>query len=467
MSFGNLKNKYPGKIHFIGIGGIGMSAIAMILNKIGCRVQGSDMNSNSNTKKLEEIGVKCFVGHESRNIDNDVCLIVKTSIIKEDNTEILAAKEKNIKIIRRADMLAEIMNQKLGITISGTHGKTSTTAMVGVLLDVVGLDPMVINGGIINHYGSNAKFGDGKFVVAESDESDASFVDLPTHIGAITNIEPEHLEFYGGDFEKVKSCYRKYLDQIPENGLAALCIDDKEVKNLHKDYQGKNNIITYGVTKEADILAENIFFDADGATFDVRLKKSNKVIKNLKLPTYGIYNVSNALAAITIADFLKFDEKLIKKAVASFSGVKRRFTKTGQVNGVTIIDDYAHHPTELQATFKAARELVGNNKVIAVFQPHKYSRTKDLFDEFCSSFPDVDIAIIADIYSVRKQKIEGITQDTLIEGIIKTGHQDVIKLNNKDELPVIIKRVAKEGDIVICAGAGNITSWANELPELL
>ncbi len=465
MPFKNLKNSLN-KVHFIGIGGIGMSAIAEILTNIGIKVQGSDMKSGKNVDNLMKKGIKCFIGHDGANIDSDIDLIVITSIIKDDNPEIIAAKEKGIKIIYRADMLSQIMQEKKGITVAGTHGKTSTTAMIAVLLEIAKLDPMVINGGIINYYQSNAKIGNGDYLVAESDESDGSFVRLPSFIGAINNIEPEHLDFYDGSFETVKEYYLRYAKQIPQDGLLAIGIDDKEAKNIYKNLQEQDNIITFGFIKEADIIAKNITFDSNGVTFDVENKKSNKLIKNLFLPLYGRHNILNSLVAVCVAHYFNFSEKLIREAFSKFEGVKKRFTKTGEVNGVSIIDDYAHHPTEIKTTLQAARNLVGNSKVVAVFQPHKHSRVKDLFTQFCSSFNDADLVVVADIFKVG-EVIENINQESIIDGISKMGHKNIIKLNNKNELPAIIKSNTKSGDIVVCVGAGSISSWANELPSLL
>jgi UDP-N-acetylmuramate--alanine ligase len=468
MSFSNIKKQYPGKIHFIGIGGIGMSAIAIILKRLGCEVQGSDLTLNNNTKNLEQLGIKCFIGHKSENITDDICLIIETSIIKDNNPEIIAAKSKNIKIIRRADMLAILMKEKLGITIAGTHGKTSTTAMTSVLLETAGFDPMVINGGIINYFGSNAKFGIGKYLVAESDESDGSFVNLPSFIGAVTNIEPEHLEFYDGDFDLVKSFYKRYITQIPDDGLAVLCIDDKEVKEIYQQIKDqKKNIVTYGFDESADISASNVNFNIKGLKFDVKIKNTNHIIKDLTLPAYGIHNAKNSLVVVAIANFLAIDEATLRAALNNFSGVKRRFTKTGEVNGITIIDDYAHHPTEIQAVLKTARTLAKDHQVIAVFQAHKYTRVRDLFDEFCNSFADVDVVIVADIYSAGQDKIEGISQDKLIENISKVSGKKIIKLHSENDLAKIIKENAKSGDIVICVGAGTVTNWAYQLPESL
>ncbi len=464
MSFENLKNL--NKVHFIGIGGIGMSAIAEILSNLGVKVQGSDVKIGSNIDNLQKKNIKCFIGHDGKNIDDNISLVVITSIIKDDNPEIIAAKNKGIKIIPRADMLAQIMKEKIGITVSGTHGKTSTTAMIAILLEVAKKDPTVINGGIINYYKSNAKIGNGDYLVAESDESDASFVRLPTFIGAINNIEPEHLEFYGGDFEKVKAYYLQYAQQIPENGLLAIGIDDKEANKIYQKLKNQKNITSFGFCENADIIAKNISFDEKGAVFDVQIKKSNKIIKGLFLPLYGNHNILNSLVAIAVANYFNFSEQLIREAFSHFQGVKKRFTKTGEVNGVTIIDDYAHHPTEIKTTLRAARNLVKNHKVIAVFQPHKHSRVKDLFNDFCASFGDCDLVIVADIYQVGVA-IENINQDALIDGIIKAGNKNVIKLNDKSELPKIIKSNSKSGDIVVCVGAGTITNWANELPSLL
>ncbi len=465
----NSQLNFAGKIHFIGIGGIGMSAIAKILNNMGFSIQGSDLVENSNTKELEENGIKFFINHKSQNITEEVALVVKTSIIKDNNPEILQAKARNIPIIRRADMLAKIMKEKLNITVAGTHGKTTTTAMIAVLLEDSGFDPTVINGGIINYFGSNAKIGRGKFLVAESDESDASFVDLPTFIGVVNNIEPEHLEFYGGDFTKVKNLYRQYIDQIPKNGLVTMCIDDLEVKNIYQQLsQHKQNIVSLSVIdSKADIFAYNISFDAKGLKFDVKIRKTDQIIENIKMKAYGIFNIKNALAPIAVGLFLGINAEQIKRGLERFSGVKRRFSKYGEVGGVSIIDDYGHHPTEIQAVFKAAKSILPNNQLIVVFQPHKYSRTKDLFDEFCNSFFDADIVLVSEIYSAGQEPIAGVTQDALIEGIKKVGHKNVIKLLNEESLPSIIKSQAKKGDMVICIGAGSIGLWASRLSQKL
>ena len=468
MNCKNLKAKITGKVHFIGLGGIGMSALALILNKIDIPVQGSDLSENYLTPTLRERGITYFVGHDAKNITDDITLIVETSIIKPNNPEVLAAKEKNIPIITRAQLLAMVMSEHVGITIAGTHGKTSTTAMTSLMLEIAGLDPTIINGGIINYFKSNQKIGNGKYLVAESDESDGSFVTLPTFIGAVTNIEPEHLEFYSQDFEKQKSYFERYITQIPQDGLCVLCIDDVEVEKLYNKLKSSHkNLVTYSIKKAADLTASNIRADTSGITFDIKFAKSGREIKNLHMAVYGLHNASNALVAVAIADFLKISDENIVKALASFTGVKRRFTKTGEVNGVTIIDDYGHHPTEISTTLKAARQLVGKHQVILVLQPHKYTRVRDLFAEFCHCADVADIVIVADIYSAGQQPIADITQDSLIAGIKKAGHKNVLKLNNETELAALIKANAKAGDIVLVSGAGTSTYWANKLPEQL
>ncbi len=458
------------KIHFIGIGGIGMSALAFILRKWNIPVQGSDLKENYLTEKLRASGVKYFVGHDAKNVDQDVSLIVQTSIIKTNNPEILEAQNRNISIMTRAELLALIMQEYYGITIAGTHGKTSTTAMVSVLLDDANLKPTVINGGIIHYFQSNSKVGEGKYLVAESDESDASFVNLPTKIGAITNIEPEHLEFsgYQGSFEKQKACFEQYASQINQDGLCVICIDDLEANKLYEKLKSsKKNLLSYSITKPADIIAKNISMDINGITFDV-VFKNNEEIKSIKMPIYGKHNASNALIAIAIGKFLGLENNQIKQGLSKFNGVKQRFTKVGEFNGVSIIDDYGHHPTEILTTLKAAREIVAKeNKVICVVQPHKYSRVRDLFSEFCNAFFEADILIVCDIYSASQSPIDGINQDSLIAGIKKAGHKNVIKLNHENDLASILKPLITKGDMIFCTGAGTITNWAKNLAEQL
>lgn len=466
MNFKELKNNPKGKVHFIGVGGIGMSALAFVLRNEKILVQGSDISENYLTTKLCEKGVEYFVGHKKENIADDVILVVKTSIIKEDNPEIIAAKEKNITIITRANLLAQIMAEKKGITIAGTHGKTSTTAMTSLVLEIGDLDPTVINGGVIHYFGCNSKSGKGDYLVAESDESDASFVELPSFIGAITNIEPEHLEFsgYGGSFEVQKSYFEKYITQIPQNGKCVLCLDDKETEKLYNKLKDSHkNLITYSINenKNADLIAKNIRMDISGLTYDVYFKDGH-IIEDIKMPVYGVHNASNSLIAIAIGNFLKISDDKIKKALSVFNGVKRRFTKVGEYNGVSIIDDYAHHPTEIKVVLKTARQLC-KGKVHVVFQPHKYSRVQSLFNEFCNAFSDCDYVIVTDVYSVGQPPILGATQDDLVKGIEKAGQKNVIKLPSEKDLAKILKSRIKFGDMIICVGAGTITYFAAAL----
>ena len=461
--------KQQKKVHFIGLGGIGMSALAFILRKWNIAVQGSDLRENYLTPKIRESGASYFVGHDEKNLTDDESLLVETSIIKTNNPEILKAQSRNIPILTRAQLLAIIMQEYKGITIAGTHGKTSTTGMVAMMLETNNFDPTIINGGIIHHFQSNSKIGAGQYLVAESDESDASFVSLPSFIGAVTNIEPEHLEFagYGGSFEKQKACFEKYITQIPQNGLCVLCIDSEEVEKIYNKISATHkNLITYSIKKSADIMAKNIKMDIRGLTFDIHFK-NGEIIENAKMPIYGEHNASNALIAVAIAKFLKLDFNQIKLGLASFTGVKQRFTKVGEYNEVSIVDDYGHHPTEIMATLKTAKNLVKNNRVICVFQPHKYSRVHDLFSEFCNAFIDADCVIVSDIYSASQAPIEGVTQDAIIAGIKKTGHKNVIKLNHENELASILKTQINKGDLVLCTGAGTISSWAYKLEEQL
>jgi UDP-N-acetylmuramate--alanine ligase len=467
VNFQELKQQR--KVHFIGLGGIGMSALAFVLRKWNIPVQGSDLTENYLTPKLREAGATYFVGHDAKNISDDVSLIVETSIIKSENPEVIEAQKRGIPIMTRANLLALVMGQYKGITIAGTHGKTSTTGMTSLMLEIGGLDPTVINGGVIHYFGSNSKVGKGKYLVAESDESDASFIDLPSYIGAVTNIEPEHLEFkgYGGDFEKQKACFEQYVNQIPAEGICVLCIDSPEVEKIYQKLAAKkSNLVTYSIKKAADLVAKNVISDARGISFDA-VFKNGREIKNITMPVFGKHNASNALVAIAIGSFLGLSDEQIKKALATFNGVKRRFTKVGEYKGVSIIDDYGHHPTEISTTLKAARDLLGDKKLICVFEPHKFSRVHDLFNEFCNAFSDADYVIVSDIYSAGQAPIAGITQDNLIAGIKKTGHKNVIKLNSDKDLAAVVKPLIAEGDMVFCTGAGKVTYWAAALEEQL
>lgn len=457
------------KVHFIGIGGIGMSALALVLREWKVPVQGSDLKESYVSDKLKAAGVTYFIGHDAKHISDDVSLIVQTSIIPAENPEIIRAKELKIPIIARADLLAAVMSDYHGISIAGTHGKTSTTAMVALMLEANDFDPNVIDGGIINFYGSNSKIGKGKFLVAESDESDASFIKLPTKIGAITNIEPEHLEYvgYAGDFEKQKACFEKYVSQISEDGLCVLCVDSPEVEKIYLKYKNqRKNLVSYSIAKEADVVAKNIIASPEGLRFDILFKNGEK-IEDAKIAAYGKHNASNALIAVAIAKFLGLDALQIKKGLALYSGVKQRFTKVGEFNSALIIDDYGHHPTEIAATLQSARIVAGKNKVICVVQPHKYTRLRDLFKEFCVAFFEADIVVVTDIYSAGQQPIDGVNHDSLVEGIKKSGHKNVIKLEHETKLAITLKPFISSGDVILCTGAGTITRFAASLQKEL
>lgn len=461
--------KQQSKVHFIGLGGIGMSALAFILREWKIPVSGSDLSENYLTPKLRNVGATYFVGHKAENIADDVSLIVETSIIKAENPEIIEAQKRGIPVMTRANLLALIMREYKGVTIAGTHGKTSTTGMTSVVLEVGGLDPTVINGGVIHHFHSNSKVGKGPHLVAESDESDASFVDLPSFIGAVTNIEPEHLEFkgYAGSFEKQKNYFEQYIKQIPAEGMCVLCLDSPEVENIYEKLKSeKKNLVTYSTQKPADLVAKNIEMSARGIRFDVVFRDGHE-IKNIAMPIYGKHNASNALVAIAIGRFLGLSEEKIREGLMTFNGVKRRFTKVGEFMGAAIIDDYGHHPTEIKTTLAGARALAGSHKVICVFEPHKYSRVSSLFNEFCEAFGDADCVIVSDVYAAGQPPIQGATQDDLIAGIKKSGHKNVVKLNDPKDLADLIRPQISEGDIVFCTGAGKVTYWAAALEEQL
>ncbi|MCE3231782.1 MAG: murC [Rickettsiaceae bacterium] len=457
-----------GTIHFIGIGGIGMSGIAEILHNLGYKVQGSDSASNYNVTRLEKLGITVKIGQSGDNVGN-AAVVVKSSAIKDNNPEIIEAKKKNIPIILRAEMLAELMRLKSCVAVAGTHGKTTTTTMVTTMFESAKLDPTVINGGIINAYGTNARLGQGDWLVAEADESDGTFLKLPATVGIITNIDPEHLDHYG-TFTAVKDAFRKFIEDLPFYGFGVLCKDHPEVSALASTINNRK-VITYAIDSEADVKASNIRTTTNGSIYDVQisnhLKCGELLLKDINLPMPGRHNVLNSLAAISVAAELGFDKDVILNGFASFQGVKRRFTKTGEVNGITIIDDYGHHPKEIAVTLKTAQDTIKDTKgdVIAVVQPHRYSRVHDLWSDFCNCFDSADKVIIADIYEAGEKPIEGVNKDALVEGIKKAGHKNVQALHSAEELPKVINSLAKPDDIVVCLGAGSITYWANSLPN--
>jgi len=456
-----------GPVHFVGIGGIGMSGIAEIMIKIGYSVQGSDAKASANTERLEKLGAQIFIGHEAAHVSEDVCALVYSTAVKPDNPEMVEARRRRIPLVRRAEMLAELMRLQFSIAVGGTHGKTTTTSMVAALLDAGGKDPTVVNGGIINNYGTNAKVGDGDWIVVEADESDGSFLRLKSTLAIVTNIDAEHLDHWG-DFDAVKKGFCDFIENIPFYGFAAVCIDHPEVQALAARIDNRR-LIPYGVSPQAEVRCANIEFGPEGACFDVIFSPTGAesfTWSGLKLPMTGNHNVSNATAAIAIARELGIGEADIRKGLAGFGGVKRRFTTTGVTGGVRVIDDYGHHPVEIAAVLKAARQ-VSQGRVIAVVQPHRYTRLRDLMNEFSSCFHDADMVIVADVYSAGEQPIEGVDKAHLVEGLHRFGHRNAVALDTPAHLAGLVAAEARPGDLVVCLGAGDITQWAYALPEQL
>ena len=460
-----------GKLHFVGIGGIGMSGIAEVLHALGYQVQGSDMADNANVQRLKNEGIEVFIGHDAKNI-KDAAIVVISSAIKDDNPELKAAREMRKTIVRRAEMLAEIMRLKWSIAIAGTHGKTTTTMMVGTMLEEAGYDPTVINGGIVNSYGTNTRIGMSEWIVAEADESDGTFTKLPATVAVVTNIDPEHLDHYGS-YDNIKAAFRRFIDNLPFYGFAVLCSDHPAVQDMIPAFSDRR-VITYGFNPQADVRVSNVRSDMDGNIFDVTFAgwlSGGKIetLRDVFLPMLGDHNVLNSLASLAIAHEMGVPAAIMKTAMKNFSGVKRRFTKTGESNGITVIDDYAHHPVEIKAVLKAARQAVekSEKKVIAVMQPHRYTRLNDLFDDFCTCFNDADSVIVADVYPAGEKPIEGADKEHLAAGVKERGHKDAQVLPDVESLAGMIAEIAEKGDFVICLGAGNISKWAYDLPEQL
>ena len=462
----NAVTKLPldvGPIHFVGIGGIGMSGIAEVLLSHGYTVQGSDLKETPITKRLTELGAMVFVGQRAENIA-DAAVIVISSAIKPGNPELDEARLRGLPIVRRAEMLAELMRLKSNIAVAGTHGKTTTTTMVAALLDGGNFNPTVVNGGIIHAYGSNARVGDGEWMVVEADESDGTFNRLPATIAIVTNIDPEHMEHWGTE-ENLHRGFYDFVSNIPFYGVAVCCTDDSDVQALVGKITDRR-VVTYGFNAQADVRAINLTYSKGQAHFDVALQSEDMVIEGCVLPMPGDHNVSNALSAIAVARHLGMKREEIRAALASFGGVNRRFTRVGEVNGVTIIDDYGHHPTEIAAVLKAARQAC-DGRIIAVHQPHRYSRLHHHFEDFCSCFNDADVVAIAEVFSAGEAVIEGATRDDLVAGLIRGGHRHARAITDEDDLVRLVKEQAKAGDMVVCLGAGSISTWANSMPERL
>ena len=453
-----------GLIHFIGIGGIGMSGIAEVLNNQGYEVAGSDMKDSPNVQRLRKQGVRIEIGHEASHVDG-AGVVVVSSAIDPNNPEVRAARQAQIPIVRRADMLAELMRLKSAIAVGGTHGKTTTTSLITHMLVAGGADPTVVNGGILEAYGSNAVLGQGTWLVAEADESDGTFTRLPATIGVVTNIDPEHMEHYG-TVEKLHEAFDTFISNLPFYGFGLLCIDHPAVQAL-KARVSDRRILTYGLSPQADVRAHNLRPDPAGVTFDLSLQDArNTGAENhggFFLPMLGDHNIQNALAALSIGLELGYDIETLKRGLADFKGVKRRFSHVGTWQGVTIIDDYGHHPVEINAVLSAARSVDRQGKIIAVMQPHRYSRLHDLFDDFCTCFNLADHVIIADVFAAGETPIAGADRDALVEGLRQSGHRSVEALENEGALPALIQDRAEPGDMIICLGAGSISTWANAL----
>jgi UDP-N-acetylmuramate--alanine ligase len=466
-SRGQIKMKLPrdiGPIHFVGIGGIGMSGIAEVLMNLGYTVQGSDASDNANVKRLRDKGAKVFIGHQDKNIDGADVLVV-SSAIKRDNPELTAARERRLPVVLRAEMLAELMRLKSCVAVAGTHGKTTTTSLVAALLDAGNLDPTVINGGIINAYGTNARLGAGDWMVVEADESDGTFLKLPADIAIVTNVDAEHLDHFK-TFAAVQEAFLAFIDNVPFYGFAVMCTDHPIVQRLVGRIEDRR-IITYGENPQADVRLSGLDHIDGRSRFSVlfrnRAGETVHTIPDLALPMPGRHNALNATSAIAVAHELGIPDETIRKALANFGGVRRRFTRVGDWNGAIIIDDYGHHPVEIAAVLRAAREST-KGQVIAVVQPHRYTRLQSLFEPFSTCFNDADAVIVAEVYPAGEAPIQGADRDHLVAALRARGHRQVIALSGPRELAGIVKGLARPGDYVVCLGAGSITQWAYALP---
>jgi UDP-N-acetylmuramate--alanine ligase len=460
-----------GLFHIVGIGGIGMSAIAEVMHTRGFRVQGSDLKDGGNLDRLRARGITCLIGHDPANVIGASHLVI-SSAVKPGNPEFEAAKERGIPIIRRAEMLAELMRPCATVSITGTHGKTTTTSLIADLLKSANLDPTVIAGGIINGWGTNARIGHGKWMVVEADESDGTFLKLPTQIGVVTNIDPEHMDYWPS-LEALHQSFLQFIEAIPFYGLAVACIDHPVVRELLAKLGGAANgrrTLTYGVARDADIRLSNLRGSRDRIVFDAELGHAvtggARKLEDLMLPVPGHYNALNALGALAAASEAGVSDEVIRKTFAAFSGVKRRFTSVGDWQGIRIYDDYAHHPVEIASVLRAAR-TGGDGRIIAVIQPHRYTRLQSLFNEFSACLDDADIVVVTPVYSAGEAPIPGIDRDELASGLLRHGHPNVLTVDNEEALVETIASAAKSGDIVVGLGAGTITDWINALPNKL
>ena len=456
-----------GPIHFIGIGGIGMSGIAEIMHNFGYKVQGSDASDNANIKRLRGMGIDVVIGHDAMNLKN-VSIVVYSSAVRPGNVELETARALQLPLVRRAEMLAEIMRLKNCVAIAGTNGKTTTTTLIAALVDAGGLDPTIVNGGIINQYGTNAKLGAGDWVIVEADESDGTFLRLPATVSVVTNIDPDHLDYFG-TFEKMREAFQRFVENVPFYGFAAVCLDHPEVQAMVGRIEDRR-LITYGFSPQADVRATNISFSEGASHFDVivlnRRTLEETRLENMCLPMPGEHNVQNALAAITVARELGVSDEKIRSALKNFEGVKRRFTRVGEWNGSAIIDDYGHNPFKIAAALKAARQAF-SGPVIAVVQPHRFTRLRDTFEQFATCLNDADVAIIAPVYAAGEQPIEGINRDTYVEALRSHGHRNVLTIDGEADLAAAVAPFVKTGGAIVMLGAGSISGWAANLEAAL
>jgi UDP-N-acetylmuramate--alanine ligase len=455
-----------GTIHFVGIGGIGMSGIAEVMHQLGYRVQGSDVAEGYVVEKLRKAGIPVSIGHSPDNL-GEAAVVVCSSAIKDNNPEIEAAAERRLPRVKRAEMLAELMRMQKTVAVAGTHGKTTTTSMIAALLDSGGLDPTVINGGIINRYGSNARLGKSDWWVIEADESDGSFLRLDGTIAVVTNIDPEHLEHYGS-FDTVKDAFVEFVENVPFYGLAVMCVDHPDVQSVLSRIRDRR-VVTYGFSALADVRADNVTPVPGGSRFDALILERDgerRAIGDVHVPIPGRHNVLNALAAIAVALELGLGDDAIRAGFDKFEGVKRRFTRVGEVDGAIVIDDYAHHPTEIRAVLAAAREGA-EGRVIAVMQPHRFSRLEALMDDFQNAFNDADVVFVTPVYAAGEEPLEGVDSTALVEGLRARGHRMVRSVEDLDDLCAALRDLAAEGDMIICMGAGDITKWAAAMPQCL
>ncbi len=455
-----------GTIHFVGIGGIGMSGIAEVMHNLGYTVQGSDIADSASVERLRGRGIAVTIGHAAENVAG-VAVVVTSTAVRRTNPEVAAALEARIPVVRRAEMLAELMRLKNTVAVAGTHGKTTTTSMIACLLDAGGVDPTVINGGIINSYGSNARLGASDWMVVEADESDGSFLRLDGTIAVVTNIDPEHLDHYGS-FEGVKEAFVEFIENVPFYGAAVLCLDHPEVQGVISRVRDRR-VITYGFSAQADVRGEAVTPYPGGNRFDVSIRERDgavRRIEGIELPMPGRHNVQNALAAVAVSVEMGCPDEVIRSGFAHFGGVRRRFTKVGEVAGALVIDDYGHHPVEIRAVLAAAREG-GTGRVIAVAQPHRYTRLGDLMDEFQTAFNDADMVYVAPVYAAGEEPIEGVDSDALVAGLKARGHRAAQTISGPGELADTLAAIITEGDLVVCLGAGDITKWAAGLADAI